>query len=172
MGINGLLSSTTSLIEALTSLGLSTSSVRNIAEAGLAGNTKKISQVVGVLNRIVWFTGFVGSLFCLAFSSWLSEITFGNKDFAFSFVLISVTILFNQITAALGAVLRGLRYVKYLAQSSVIGSILGLIVSVPLYYALGKDGIAPAILLTSIATLALAFFFYRKAGIRSQFVKR
>ena len=168
MGINGLLTSTTGLIEAFTNLGLSTSAVRNIAEAGLSDDSRKINIVVGVLNRMVWVTGFIGSLFCLIFSSWLSQITFGNRDFAFSFVLISATILFNQLALALGAVLRGLRYLKYMAQSSVIGSLLGLVVSIPLYYSFGKEGIAPAIILTSITTLTLAIFYYRKAGIRAE----
>ena len=57
MGIAGLLLSTTNLITAGTNFGLNTSAVRHVAAAHAGGDSKRVSEVVGVLRRLVWFTG-------------------------------------------------------------------------------------------------------------------
>ncbi len=165
LGIAGLLGSTTGIITSLTSFGLGTSAVKEIAGAFGSGDQKQVSKVVTVLRRLVWITGILGAVIMLIFSTWLSELTFGNKDYSFSFILISVTLLFNQISNGQGVVLRGLRKVRYLAQASMIGSVLGLITNIPLYYFYGVKGIVPGIILTSITTLCLTWYFARKVKL-------
>lgn len=99
MGIVGLLTSATALVGGLTNLGLGTSAVKNISEARTTGNEDRISNVIFVLRRLVWMTGLLGVLVTLFFSSWLSEVTFGNRDYTLAFVWISVTLLFNQLSS-------------------------------------------------------------------------
>jgi O-antigen/teichoic acid export membrane protein len=60
------------------------------------------------------------------------------------------------------AVLQGMRKLRDLANASVLGSFLGLAVTLPLYYFYGIDGIVPAIILTSIASLLISWYFGRK----------
>ncbi len=162
MGIAGLLTSTTGLITGLTNFGLRTSSVKNIAEANGKGNLTKVYIIITVLRRWVWITGLLGALLTLILSPWLSQLTFGNKDYTMAFVLLSVTLLLNQLSAGQQALLQGLRKLQYLAKASVIGSSLGLLVSVPLYYLFGINGIVPAIILSSVTSLALSWYFSHK----------
>jgi O-antigen/teichoic acid export membrane protein len=172
MGINGLLHSTTGFIAGLTNFGLGTSAVKNVAAANSAGDTQKISKVVGVLRRLVWITGLVGAIVTIVLSPCLSQITFGNRNYTIAFIWISVTLLLNQISTGQGVILRGTRQLKYMAQASLSGSVLGLIVSVPIYYKWGIDGIVPAIIISSIVSMLRTWYFSRKVKIEKVEITR
>ena len=143
MGIAGLLTSTTQFITSLTNFGLGVSSVKNVAAAASTGDEARVSTIVTVLRRLVWFTGLLGMIVTFALAPVLSRTTFGNSDYTFAFMWISVTLLFQQITSGQMVVLQGLRKLNYLAKSNMTGSILGLFISVPVYYIWRLDGIVP-----------------------------
>jgi len=52
-----------------------------------------------------------------------------------------------------------------MAKATVLGSFLGLITSIPLYYWIGVKGIVPAMLITSVTTLFLSWYFARRVEI-------
>lgn len=164
-GIAGLLNSTTGLISGLTNFGLGTSAVRNVSEANSINDDQRIGTVVGVLRKLVWITGILGTLVTLFFSPWLSQITFGNRDYTMAFIWISITLLFNQISTGQNVLLQGTRQLKFLAKASLIGSLLGLIISVPLYYFYNIDGIVPAIILSSLFSMLLSWYYSSKIKI-------
>jgi O-antigen/teichoic acid export membrane protein len=165
MGIVGLLTSTSSLIAGLTNFGLGTSAVKDVAAAEVSGNTSRIAIIVTVLRRLVWATGILGTSVVLILSPWLSELTFGNRDYTMAFAWISITLLFGQLSSGQLVILQGMRKLKYLAKASILGSVSGLIVSLPLYYYFGLDGIVPAIFLTSVMSLIISWYFSRKVKI-------
>lgn len=167
MGINGLFYSTTNLISGLTNFGLVTSSVKNISEANTSEDQGRISMVISVLRKLVWITGTLGTILTLVFSPLLSELTFGNRNYTLAFAIISITLLFNQLTNGQMALLQGLRKLQYLAKANLAGSSIGLIIVIPLYYRFGIDAIVPAIIITSILSLALSFYFSKKVKIQS-----
>ena len=165
MGINGLLQSTTLLIAGITNFGLGTSAVKSVAHAFGTGDEKKIATIIAVVRKLVWFTGFLGCIVTLSLSSVLSKLTFGNYNYTWAFVWLSITLLINQISVGQNVVLRGTRRIKHMAKSSVIGSFLGLFTSLPLYYFFGNDGIVPALIITSITTLLLTWYFSSKVEL-------
>ena len=165
MGIYGLLTSTTGLIDKFTNLGLSTSAIRNIAAANTSGDSKRVGTVISVLRRLVWITGIVGTLFTLIFAPWLSELTFGNKEYTFAFIWIAITLLLTQISAGQLVILQGMRKLHYLAKANVAGSTVALLTSVPLYYFWGVKGIVPAIILSSFMTLFFSWYFSSRVKI-------
>jgi O-antigen/teichoic acid export membrane protein len=165
MGIAGLLGSTSGLIYGLTNLGLGISAVRDVSSANGTGNQIRIATIVTVLRRWVWATGTLGLLVMIVLSSWLSKLTFGNSDYTLAFVWISITLLFNQLCHGQLVVLQGLRKLQYLAKANLIGSALGLIITVPLYYWFGIKGIVPSIIFASITSLLLSWYFAKKIKI-------
>lgn len=167
MGIAGLLVSTTGLISSLTNFGLGTSAVKDIAEAHVTDNQLKISQTVSIFRRLVWLTGFIGLISTIILSPWLSELTFGNKNYTWSFVLLSATLLLNQLSAGQNAILQGTRKIKYLASANMLGSVLSLLITLPLYYLYGLDGIVPALIIMALATLGVSTYFSRKVKLVS-----
>lgn len=172
MGINSLLNSTIQLVQGLTNFGLKTSAVKNVAEANGTGNPRRVYVIITVLQRWVWITGLLGAFLTLILSPWLSELTFGNRDYTIAFIWISISLLFNQINSGQMVVLQGLRKIRYLAKANLTGAFLGLFVSLPLYYFWGVDGIVPVIIATSIANMLLSWYFARKIKIEKVEVSR
>lgn len=172
MGIAGLLTSTTGLISGLTNFGLGTSAVRNVASANGTGNEIHIATIVTVLRRWVWVTGTIGTLVMLILSPWLSQLTFGNRDYTFAFIWISITLLLNQLSTGQLVILQGMRKLQYLAKASLTGSAFGLIITVPLYYRFGINGIVPAIIFSSVISLTLSWYFAKKVKIEPVKVSR
>lgn len=167
MGIVGLLTSTTGFVSALTNFGLGTSAVKNVAAASATGDEARVSKIVTVLRRLVWITGCLGMILTAALSPWLSQLTFGNKDYTVAFIWISVTLLFQQLSSGQMVVLQGLRKLNYLARANVTGSVIGLIIAVPVYYKWRIDGIVPVIIISSLASMLLSWYFARKVGAKS-----
>lgn len=166
MGIKGLLQSSIFMIEGFTSMGISRSAVRDVSMANGTGNQYVIGRTVAALKRLVWVTGLLGMIVTIVLSPLLSKLSFGNYDYTLPFVFLSIILLFNQLSAGQLVLLQGLRRLKYLAKASAIGATLGLIVSVPLYYLLGVKGIVPTLILTSVSSLALSFYFSKKVEVQ------
>jgi len=172
MGIVGLLTSTTGLVAGLTNFGLGTSAIKNISEANATGDEQRISTVISVMRRLVWITGTLGAVVTLLFSPWLSQFTFGNKEYTASFAWISATLLFSQLSTGELVLLQGLRKLQDLAKANVYGSIAGLLITVPLYYRFGVEGIVPVIILTALITLFFSWYFAKKTKIRKTTINR
>lgn len=165
MGIAELYNSTIGIIGAFTSFGLGTSAVKDVAAANATGNNGRISKVVTIFRRLVWITGLLGCIVVIALSPWLSKLTFGNSHYTLAFIWLSVTLLFNQLSRGQTVLLQGMRKLQYLAKANVIGAVAGLLISVPIYYFWHIDGIVPAIILTSIASLLISWFFAHKIPV-------
>lgn len=162
LGIVGLLTSTTVLVSSLTNFGLGTSAIRDIAAANESGNQNRVNKVVTVFRRLVWITGLLGAVLTFISAPWLSQLTFGNKEYTLAFMWLACTLLFNQLTSGQDVLLQGMRKLKYLAKANMLGSFIGLVISTPLYYYYRVDGIVPAIILTALFLLAITWYFARK----------
>ncbi|MDO8316017.1 MAG: O-antigen translocase [Flavobacterium sp.] len=165
MGIMGLLTATVGLVSSLTNFGLGTSAIRDIAAANETGYQNRINKVVTVFRRLVWITGLLGALITFISAPWLSQLTFGNREYTLAFMWLSCSLLFNQLASGQNVLLQGMRKLKYLATANMLGSFIGLVISVPLYYHYGVDGIVPSIVLTALFSLAITWYFARKIKI-------
>lgn len=165
LGIMSLYQNGLSLIQSVSSMGLSTSAVRDVSKANNDGDSSRISYIVAVVRKLVRYTGLIGLLLVLFLSPILSKISFGNYDYAIPYALLSVTLLIDQLCVGQKVVLQGMRRLGYLAKSMAIGSTLGLIVSIPLYYFIGVKGIVPTLILNSVTAFVLSSFFASKLNI-------
>ena len=165
VGILGLYQSALHFIQSLTSMGLSSSAVRNVSEANGSGDVERIADVVKTLRRLVWCTGLLGLVVILAFSPLLSKSSFGNNKHIIPFMCLSITLLLDQICAGQKVVLQGMRRLKDLAKASAIGSTVSLLVSVPLYYLYGVNGIVPTLILHSVTLLLLSWYYARQVSL-------
>lgn len=170
MGITSLLRSTTDLISASTNLGLKTSGVKTVASANSEGDVEQISRTIAVLRRLILITGILGSLICAIFAPVWSKISFGNNDYLWPFVFVSVIILFDQLNNGELVLLQGLQKKKLLARANIIGQTIGLIVTIPLYYFYGISAIVWVLVFSSLLTLCISRFYTRKLSIPKCFV--
>lgn len=172
IGISNLLSSTTTTISAITNLGLSRSAVKNISEAKALNDDQQLHSVVSVFRRLVWLTGILGTIVCAVLSPLLSELAFGNKDYTLAFIILSITLLLDQLTSGQTTVMQGLQKYRYMAKAAVIGSTIGIFVTLPLYYVWGVDAIVPVLLFSSIVSLIISLFYFKKVNLKSVPVTR
>ena len=165
VGITGLLSGTTGLIASITNLQLSFSAVRTISSATATDNQTLISRTIITLRRWVNFTGILGGLVTLILAPQLSQWTFGNSEYRWAFMWLSVTLFFQALSGGQLALLQGLRKLKQLAKANVTGSVIGTIVSLILYYRFGIKGIVPSLISISAISLILSWYFTRKVEV-------
>jgi len=165
VGIMSLLQSTTSLISTIASLGLDTSAVREISEANGTNNTIRISRVITVFRRWIWATGLFGATITFFMAPWLSEWTFGNRDYTMAFIWLSITLLFGALSSGQTTLLHGLQKLKEMAMANMVGAVIGLAISIPLYYWLGLKGIVPTMILSSITALFLTWKYSRNIKV-------
>jgi O-antigen/teichoic acid export membrane protein len=165
MGIAGLINSTTGLITSVTNFGLGTSAVKNVAEAYATQNENKISVVIGVFKKLVWLTGLLGTIVTFFAAPLLSHFAFGNYDYTIAFRCVSVTLLLGQLSVGQLVILQGMRQIKLLAKVNMGASVLGLALSIPIYFWLGQKGIVPAIIITSMLGLSISLFYAAKVKV-------
>lgn len=166
VGIIGLYQSGMQLVQNLTNMGLASSAVRDVSEAFGIKDYDRVNQAITTIRKLVWGTGLLGMIALALFSPLLSKVSFGNYDYTIPFIILSVTLLLDQICAGQKVVLQGMRKLKELAKCSVIGSVFGLFVSVPLYYWLGVKGIIPTLLLNSACSLVVSWLYSRRIPVQ------
>lgn len=167
-GIFGLYTSIQYTIQSLTSFGISSSAVREISEAAGTGDSGKINRVSSVLRRLVWITGLIGAITLIVLSPFLSNKVFGSSDYVIPLIILSTSLLLEQLSAGQLAILQGLHKVESLAKASAIGATIGLLITIPFYYFWGVKGIVPTMVLYSLATLCVSSLFVKKLGLEKE----
>lgn len=165
VGIIGLYSNTVDMISALTRLGIGTSSVRDLSRAFKSGDRSRFAGLVKVVRRWVWFTGLLGAVLMLTFAPVLSRYTFGDSQHIWGFVFLSCTLLFTALTEGERAIIQASNRLRVLARCSVLGSVLALLLSLPLFYFYGISGIVPAIVAHTFAIVLVTVLLGRRMKI-------
>tara|TARA_R110002072_G_scaffold182067_8_gene338292 strand:+ start:5505 stop:6989 length:1485 start_codon:yes stop_codon:yes gene_type:complete len=166
MGISGLLFTTLNFISELTGAGLDRSAVKDVSAAFGKKDEQKIVKVLGVLIRLVWFTGILGAVLTIVLAPFLSQWAFDSTDFTLAFIWIAFAILLKQLAYGNLVVLQGLRKLKSLAKANLMGSAVGLVIVVPLYYYFRIDAIAPAILISFLMTFLFSWYYAKKVRLQ------
>ena len=161
VGISNLLSRPLQLITTATQLGLDKSAVKEISSQNKEKGGVPL-KIIAVLKKMVWITASLGAVAMVVFSSVLSEFTFDSQDYTIAFMGLGLALVFNQLTMSNLAVLQGLRKLDFLAKATIYGSVLGLLLVIPLYFFLGLEGILPAIIASSGAIFLFAYIYAKK----------
>ena len=159
MGVVGLFTSSIDFFGAATNFGLSTSAVRSIALVSGENKEDELGRTVAIVKNLALATGFVGMVTMIIFSSLLSQLVFDSQDYQWAFIFLSITLFFNQLLASRTALLQGFRRLPLLALCTISNSVFSLLITVPLYYFFGTDGIVPALVLIAGANLLGALYF-------------
>lgn len=165
MGIISLLNSALNMVGGITGLGIETSAIKHISEQYKEEDLKAVSPILTIVKKVAFVTGIFGTLVVALFSSWLSELTFCNSNYTYLFIYLSITLLLKQLSVGQMVIFQGLRKLKILAKANFYGNLIGLLFSIPLYYFYRIDAIVPAILVTSVVSLLVSFYYSRSIKI-------
>jgi len=158
-GIAALFNSTLGLINGITNFGLDRSAVKDISFNHIHEDTEGTARTIQILKRLVWFTAIFGSLIMILGAPWLSEFAFESTDYTFSFIWISLALLFKQLSNGQLAILQGLRKLKKLAKANLLGNLFALLITLPLYYLYRIEAIVPAIIISSLVAFISTFYY-------------
>jgi O-antigen/teichoic acid export membrane protein len=167
IGTVGLLNNTIAIISSLTSFGLTITSVREVSLANAENDEIKFSERFIVLQRWSFIIGLFGAIVTIVLSKLLSKWTFGTSEFYFWFVILSVNFVFSSLTSSRIALLQGFRMIKSIAISNVLSSVLITLFTVPIYYFFRFNGIVAVILVSSLISFLINYYFTRNIKINN-----
>lgn len=167
-GLIGLYSTTIDLINSVYNLGVSSSAVKEIALANKNKNKNLLKQILFVYRVIILITGFLGSLTLFIFSDFFSMKDFNNTEHSVEFKILSVIVFVVSLTSGQYGLLQGLRKIKELAFSKTIGAFVGAIISVSIIVVFKREGVIPLLVIGSVATFFVSWYFTNKMGIISK----
>ena len=130
VGLFGLFNQALEMINIATNLGVRNSSVRDISQAVEKRDQSLIARIITVVRRWSLWLGLGGALITIAIAPLLSRISFGDYNHVWSFVALSIAVLFMALTNGEYAVLQGLSRLKRLARVTVSGTVGGLLISI------------------------------------------
>jgi len=172
MGIMGLLQSTVNALYSISNCGLTSSALKNVSVAYEQKDPIALGRVVYVVKRLLWVTGVIAVIIGIAFSKQLSIWSFGNEDFTVPYRWLSISLLFTQLTNGSLLFIRCCRQLKMYAKANFWGNFSSLIVTVPLFFIWGVNAIVPALIIISVSTFVISFFFERKMNIKEHKVEK
>ena len=166
VGLIGIYGQITSLVSTVTSMGIGSSGVRQIAEAQGTGDQDRIARTVKTLRLTVWLTGLLGMLTMILGCTLFSRSAFGTDGYALPIALIGGTVLLGNIALGQSCILQGTRRIRDLATVSIIGALSGTAISIPCYYFWGQKGIVASLILISVAALVTSWWYARRVAIK------
>ena len=169
IGTVGLLTNVLNIISSITSFGIATVSVREIAVANADPNPVKVSETISVLQKMALWVGLFGAIITVAFSKLLSQITFGNTNYFYWFVILSINFVITSYATIHASILQGKNKLKAIAISNVVSSLMITFCTVVLYYFLKFEGIIWVILSSSTITLLVNLYYTRNVKIKIHF---
>lgn len=162
MGVLGIFNNTIQLLMTGCGLGIPQSAVRDIAAAEGSNDNEKVNRIYAITTRIVLFTGLFGLLTTVALSVFFSTRLFGDKSYTLSFIILSVVVFLQVLSEGYLAILKGKQKFVDLAKSTITGAVVGLLITVPVYWWLKESGIILALILIALAQFIYVNIFVSK----------
>ncbi len=162
VGLLGMFNNAISMVQSITGLGINQGGVKSLSSAG---DPRKAAQIATLIRQMSLYAGLLGAVVVLALSPWLSQWSFGTRDFTGAYMWLACTILFDTLTKGELAIFQGFRRLRILAQANLIGASTGLLISLPIYYIWRTDGVVVAIILSSICGYFATLLFRDKQKV-------
>jgi PST family polysaccharide transporter len=165
MGLAGLYAKAAGLVSGIAGLGIGTSGVRQIAEASATGDERRVARTVRTLRYTALSSGIIGTLVVLVFCAPIARFTFGDDKHAWGMAVVSLTLLFFNVSSGQIALLQGLRRLKEMATAEVIGAVFGMVVSIVLVYFMRERGVAWFLVAIAAFSMLTSWWFARQVSV-------
>jgi PST family polysaccharide transporter len=165
MGLAGIYQSISNFAGTIAGMGINESGARQVALAFGTGNEYMISRTSHSLRRIALITGIVGTAILLFSSRWVSFITFHDMEHKIDIGLLSLTVLFLNISGGQQALIQGARKISYLAKVNMFGPLFGTLLSLPIIYFFGVRGIVSYLVIMAATATISSWWYSRKIRI-------
>lgn len=155
VGLSSLYFTLTGFLHQISNLGISFSSIKEIAEYYGQGDREKVLLQVEVVRTWGVWTGLSGVLLCLLFSPLISLLAFEDMSHIAQICMLSLVVGFMSVTVGELSILKAVRRLKRVAVISVLSALVTLLLTIPFYYFWGMRGIVPALLLSTLGVMVM-----------------
>jgi PST family polysaccharide transporter len=159
IGMVTLFQSMTTMVGTIAGLGVSSSGVREVADACASDDPQRIAISSRILIRLSWITGLVGWILTAALSYPLSQWTFGSHEHAFAIAILGASLLLTTLSGGQMALIQGMRRIGDIARIQILSMVVGTVVAIALYAWLKEKGIVPVLLTSAAIGLAFSGFY-------------
>ena len=167
LGLLGIYGSIADITLSVAGMGIQGSGVRQIAEAVGSKDEERIARTGTVLRRMAVLLGVFGAGFLVVFCQKISLFTFGSDRHAAAIALLSLVVFFRAVSGGQGALVQGMRRIADLAAMSVLGAFFGTLISIPMIYFMGENGVVPSLVAVAAMSLLTSWWFSRKVTLRA-----
>ncbi len=165
LGLMGIFQTIKDMVATLSGLGISSSGVRDVADAVGSGDSERIARTALTLRRMCWITGIVGAGALAVLAKPISSLTFQSDDYAMQIALLGAAVLLGSVSAGQMTLIQGMRRIGDLARLKVITSVAGTLIAIIYYWRFGVAGIVPGILTLAAVNLAGSIWFSRRIQV-------
>jgi enterobacterial common antigen flippase len=158
VGLIGLYSSAIDLFSAVPN-GIGNSGVREIARASGAQDVRAIARSVKILRRAGIIIGMLGWLLAILLAKPIGVWLLHSEGHVIAISILGGALFLNAMSASSIAMLKGLRRVKYIALTTVLGALLTTFVASILYYVFNAKAIVPVLVLSAGINFGLSSWF-------------
>ncbi len=159
IGVVSLYQSLTALVGTVAGLGVSSSGVREVAEACASNDPQRIAISSRILIRLSWITGGIGWLLTAALSYPLSQWAFGSHEHAWAVAILGASLLLTTVSGGQMALLQGMRRIGDMARIQILSMAIGTLVAIGLYAWLKEKGIVPVLLSSAIISISFTAYY-------------
>jgi len=166
-GLFSVFGSIEGMFEDIAGLGVSSSGVRQIAQAVASGNRDRVTQTATVLEYTSVTLGLLGAVAMMLFSRQISILTFGGPEHRMAVALLSLAVVLQLIAYGQDALIEGFRHIADFSKSKVLGYFIATLISLPLVYVFRQDGVVPSLVILAASSLLCSWWFRRKIDVRT-----
>lgn len=166
IGLISLFTNTVITIHQFTTFGIFQSSIKYIT---YNAEKSSYSKIINIINNLALVVGLLGMMICIIFSKTISILVFNSKEHNIAFIIIALALLFESLSNGIITCFQGLRKLSQLAISSLLGAIISITISIPIYLWIGEKGIPIGIVLTYGITYSIYLITAIKAKIKFKY---
>ncbi len=165
VGVFGLYYSVLGFLFSFISLSLSTSGVREIAEAWGGGNSGRAGEMYRVVRRVLVILGVAGSIGLFFCAEYASVEMFGDASQTNAFRWLSVIFVFSNLFVGQEALLQGVRRPGDAARADVTSNILGACCMILFLYLWGRQGLVPSLIAYPLIRVLIGWSLTRRVPL-------
>lgn len=166
IGMIGLLENILALIQGFTSLGIASSSVREVAL--LNDNPKKEKRLLKIIYHWALITGILGFVVSIIFSNYINNEVFNTDSHLVWVLALSVYFIFSAITSIRVSVLQAKKQVFKIVQFHIVSAVITAVLAIALYYFFQKEGIVPVFIFSSFFQFIFSLYLTKNIKVAAE----
>lgn len=163
IGVWGLYLSFIELVQGVSSLGLEKSTVKKIAEN--KENIEERDKIIKIAQFSFVGFSFLCSLLTAFFSEYFSNYLFGSNKYRFGILVCCIVVFVNSLLSIFKAILNGLREIKKIVISQLVGVLIGNILVLILLPFYSAEAIPIYLLIIAFISFLPLFYSVRGLGL-------